>query len=161
MIQAYLVLAERIRKELNDLERLVDKAKQAVQLARLKQTEQDFFIDSAALNLHDIYSGLERIFQQIAATVENSVPIGRDWHRELLEQMCLEISGVRPAVLSTEAAEALEELLRFRHVVRNIYTFSLDLERITLLIEHTQSTFPKTKDELLQFALLLEEIGKD
>jgi hypothetical protein len=89
MIHAYLILAERIRKELNDLERLVGKAGQAIRLARQKQDEQDFFVDSAALNLHDMYSGLERVFQQIAATVDNNVPTGPDWHRELLEQMRL------------------------------------------------------------------------
>jgi hypothetical protein len=47
------------------------------------------------------------------------------WHRDLLEQMGQEISGVRPAVLSTESVERVDEFLAFRHRVRNLYTLIL------------------------------------
>jgi hypothetical protein len=67
---------------------------------------------------------------------------------------------VRPEVLTTESADALGELLRFRHVVRNVYTFSLDMERIAHLVDQAQSTFIELKVELLHFAAFLEEIGK-
>lgn len=65
MIEAYL-LAERIQGELNDLSRTVERVKGALDAARQRSVDQDYFIDSVALNLHDFYAGLERIFNELA-----------------------------------------------------------------------------------------------
>ncbi len=86
MIERYLVVASRIRQELADLERVVTRAEQAMGLAR-NSTEHDFYLDSAALNLHDFYGGLERVFRHIAADVDQSIPGGPEWHRDLLRQI--------------------------------------------------------------------------
>lgn len=93
MIESYLILVERIRKELHDLERLVARANRAVTTARKNPKDADLFLDSASLNMHDVYSGFERIFKQIAATVDGAVPTSAEWHRELLEQMGLTCLG--------------------------------------------------------------------
>ena len=61
MIEAYLLLADRIRQELSDLEQVVARAERAIQAARRQPEDQDLYIDSAALNLHDFYAGLELI----------------------------------------------------------------------------------------------------
>lgn len=74
MIEGYVVLAGRIRKELDDIKRLVAKANRAIKTARKNPHDADLYIDSASLNLHDVYSGFERIFRQIAATVDDNVP---------------------------------------------------------------------------------------
>lgn len=55
--------------------------------------------------------------------MDGNIPSGHNWHQELLQQMHMEISDLRPAVLSAEAMKMLDEFLRFRHVVRNIYAF--------------------------------------
>ena len=62
MIPAYQLLAQRIRAEVKELERAVHRAERAWQAASQNQTDQDMFIDSAALNLHGFYAGLERLF---------------------------------------------------------------------------------------------------
>ncbi|MBS3968001.1 MAG: hypothetical protein KGZ60_13685 [Truepera sp.] len=80
MIECYLVVASRIRQELTDLERVVSRAEQAMGLAR-NSTEHDLYLDSVALNLHDFYGGLERIFRHIATGVDQSLPGGPEWHR--------------------------------------------------------------------------------
>jgi hypothetical protein len=100
LIESYIVLAGRIRKEVDNLERLVARAKRAMDTARGNPQDMDLYIDSASLNLHDVYSGLERVFKQIAATVDGNVPSSPEWHRELLEQMGLDLPQVRPPVLS-------------------------------------------------------------
>jgi hypothetical protein len=135
MIQAYIVLAERIHNELDELERLVSRAERALEAGHQLPSENDLFIDAVALNLHGVYTGLERIFQQIAATVDGNVPSSREWHRELLEQMSIKVPDVRPPVISKDAVRLLDEFLRFRHVVRNVYTLALDDERITGLVQ--------------------------
>lgn len=160
MIPAYLVLAGRIRNELNDLDHVVERAERALTAARRLSEDQDFFVDSVALNLHDLYSGVERIFQHIAVTVDGYLPAGQDWHRELLEQMGIEVADIRPSVVSADTMRALDEFLRFRHVVRNVYTFSLDFERIDQLAIRARSAFEQTKAELLRFATFLEQVGK-
>ena len=159
MIESYLVLAERIRKELDDLDRLVERANRAVSTAKNNPQDADLFLDSASLNLHDVYSGFERIFKQIAAIVDGTVPTSAEWHRELLEQMGLDLPKVRPPVLTRESVQRLDEYLRFRHVVRNVYTFSFDPERIGRLVKELETVFEQTKQELSAFGDFLEKVS--
>ncbi|MBC7075236.1 MAG: hypothetical protein H5T98_04045 [Syntrophomonadaceae bacterium] len=157
MIERYLVTASRIRQELADLERVVRRAEQAMGLAR-NSTEHDLYLDSAALNLHDFYSGLERVFRHIAADVDQSIPGGPEWHRDLLRQMGIALSQVRPLVLSPNTVTGLDEYLRFRHVVRNVYAFKFDVERIERLIRQLRPLFNQVRIELLAFADFLEQV---
>ena len=159
MIESYLVLAERIRKELDDLDRLVARANRAVSTAKKNPQDADLFLDSASLNLHDVYSGFERMFKQIAATVDGSVPTSAEWHRELLNQMELDLPKVRPPVLTREIIQRLDEYLRFRHVVRNVYTFSFDPERIGRLVNELEGVLEQVKQELSTFAEFLETVS--
>ena len=159
MIESYIVLAERIRKELEDLERLVVRANRAILTAKTNPQDADLFLDSASLNMHDVYSGFERVFKQIAATVDGSVPTSAEWHRELLEQMGLDLPKVRPPVLSSESIQSLDEYLRFRHVVRNVYTFSFDPERIGRLVTELEAVFDQIRQELSVFAEFLETVS--
>ena len=83
----YAVTASRIRQDLDGLERLVEQVERAVVAASAPNSERDLLLDSAALNLHDFYSALERIFELIASGVDRSLPEGHEWHRALLQQM--------------------------------------------------------------------------
>ncbi len=161
MIESYIVLAGRIRKELDDLERLVSRANRALETAQKNPQDTDLYIDSASLNLHDVYSGFERVFKQIAATVDGNVPSSLEWHRELLEQMGLDLPKIRPPVLTSASIERLDEYLRFRHVVRNVYTFSFDPERVGGLVKELGTVFGQIRQELLAFANFLEKIGME
>ena len=161
MIEGYVILAGRIRKELDDIERLVARANRAIKTARKNPRDADLYIDSASLNMHDVYSGFERIFKQVAATVDGNVPSNAEWHRDLLEQMNLNLPKVRPPVLSSGSIEQLDEYLRFRHVVRNVYTFSFDPERIGRLVKELESVFDQVQSELLAFADFLEKVGAE
>jgi hypothetical protein len=157
MIERFLVVASRIRQELVDLERVVTRAEQAMSLAR-HSTEHDFYLDSAALNLHDFYGGLERIFRHIAADVDQSLPGGPEWHRDLLRQVNVAIIQLRPQVISESSMKRLDEYLRFRHIVRNVYAFNFDVERIERLILQLQPLFNQVRAELLAFAAFLEQV---
>ena len=138
MIESYIVLAGRIRKELDDLERLVSRATRAINTAKRNPKDTDLYIDSASLNLHDIYSGFERVFKQ-----------------------GLDLPKVRPPVLTSNSIQRLDEYLRFRHVVRNVYTFSFDPERIGRLVEELEPVFHQIRQELLAFAGFLEKVGME
>ena len=118
--------------------------------------KDDFYLDSVALNLHGFYSGLERIFEKIAASVDGSIPEGANWHQELLHQLSMEIDGIRPAVISSDLKEKLEEYRGFRHVVRNVYTYHLSPEKMEPLVDKIQDVFRESEKELSAFAKFLQ-----
>jgi hypothetical protein len=164
VIERYLVVAGRIRQEVTHLERAVTRAERAVVAARRRPADQDLYLDAAALNLHDFYAGLERVFHHIAATIDRSVPDGSEWnrrHRDLLRQMQVALSPIRSQVLSDETMQALDEFLRFRHVVRNIYTFAFDPERIAHLVQRLHPCFERVQNELLEFADFLDQLAQE
>ncbi len=160
MREAYLVVAERIRQELSDLATAVERALQAVDGARRMPDYQDHFIASAALSLHDFYSGVERALQMIASVIDRSEPTGRHWHRELLRQMTVALPKIRPAVLSLKTESLLQEYLSFRHVVRNIYAFRLDPDRIEKLAGDVGAVLKGIDEELERFASVLETLSE-
>lgn len=160
MIAAYLDLVDRIHQELNDLERVIVRAERGIYAARQRPDDQDLYIDSVALNLHDFYTGMERIFQQIGSVVDGNIPGGHNWHQDLLQQMHWELPDLRPPVLSAEGLQMLDEFLRFRHVVRNIYAFQFDPERIARLVSQMRPAWGRVQMELLAFASFLEQVAK-
>jgi len=148
-------LAKRITTELVLLDQIVSRCEEA--LRRSKLSSDDLYLDSVALNLENFYSGIERLLQLIATTLDGRVPRGEEWHKALLEQMCSQVSGIRPAVLSETSKTMLDEFRRVRHVVRVIYTFTLEPKRLEELTEKLRPTFSIVRRELEAFAGLLEQ----
>ena len=85
------------------------------------------------------------------------MPEGANWHQELLKQMSIEVPGVRPAVISFELKEMLEEYRGFRHVVRNVYTYHLDPEKVKPLVKNISNVRKKLERELSAFAKFIQE----
>jgi len=105
------------------------------------------------------YSGLERLFEIIAKQIDETVPAGETWHKELLLQMTCEQPGIRPGVVSKDNAVLLDEFRRFRHLVRNVYTMNLVPEKIRRLISILPNLWPKVRAELTAFAEFSEDLG--
>jgi len=157
MTEAYRALAGRIRRDLDDVREMAERA-QAI-WHRYQETGDPYYVDAAALNLHDVYVGLERLFEEIAREVDRSVPDGPHWHRALLDQMASSISGTRPAVLSTEVRRQLRPYRGFRHVVRNVYAVEFDPDQIDPLLRRLPTVCAAVMDELETFADTLEHIA--
>lgn len=147
-------LAVRIRSELKDIARVLQRVEEGWERAR--RSSDDYYLDGVALNLHGFYSGLERLFERIAVLVDDARPAGPDWHQTLLHQMAQEIPGVRPAVISESTRAKLDAYRSFRHVARNIYTFNLDPAKLNDLVTQAPGCFTQVQTELLAFAHLLE-----
>ena len=147
-------LAMRIGSELSEIEHTLKRAAEGVK--RAKQTGDDYYLDGVALNLHSFYSGIERIFELIAANVDDMLPEGENWHQTLLKQMAGEMTEVRPAVISDSIRLALDEYRGFRHIVRNVYTYKFDSARIEKLTERAGPLFTQLRTELLAFADFLQ-----
>jgi hypothetical protein len=87
----------------------------------------------AAVAIHHGYGAIESALERVARLIEGSLPTGRDWHVALLENMSLDIEGVRPRVLSDESLQLLRNLLAFRHFFRHAYAVSLQAPRLDAL----------------------------
>lgn len=155
----YEELVERIRGEVLDLERVVQRAPRAWSQAQREPGEQAY-LDSVALNLHGFYSGGERLFELIARHVDRALPAGETWHRDLLQQMTRDLADVRPAVISQDNALALDEFRRFRHLVRSVYTMNLLPDKMVGLTSALPGLWPRLRAELLAFADFLEELAQ-
>lgn len=159
MKKVYLAVAGRIRGELQELNRVVERTKNIWQEAT--QATNDYYVDATAINLHGFYAGVERILEIIADGVDQTKPSGADWHQELLRQMTVEIPSVRPSVLSPSVRDQLDKYRGFRHVVRNVYTFKLDPQQVEVLVKQLQSTMDQVSPELLAFADFLEQVARE
>jgi hypothetical protein len=150
-------LSARILSSLEELDQVVGR----VELLSKKaiKTGDDGYWDGVALNLHGFYSGVERIFEDIARTLDEIIPEGADWHRNLLIQMAGEIKDRRPAVLKLETRQCLEEYRGFRHVVRNVYAFNFRPQRLKELVDNIEFCYAKVKSDLFDFLKFLDSIS--
>ncbi|KXG77515.1 hypothetical protein AN618_10670 [Fervidicola ferrireducens] len=155
MNSKYLTLSGRIKQEISEIKTCIDRAKKAWN--RAKESSDPLYLDSVALNLHDFYGGLERVFELIAENIDEVKPAGGNWHQELLRQMATEIPKIRPAVISQELKQKLDEYRAFRHIVRNVYAHNFKAERIEKLVENIDELIKATEEELLNFCNFLEE----
>ena len=152
-------LASRISSEVDYLKSVTMKIEEGWK--RFEQTADEFYIDSVALNLHGFYSGLERIFELIASVVDGNKPESKNWHKELLNLMASEVPTIRPAVISEAIYSRLNDYRGFRHIVRNVYTFKFDPEKVKKLSTEITELFSKVSAELLAFADFLDKSSRD
>ncbi|MFN3531606.1 MAG: hypothetical protein ACK41Q_03700 [Candidatus Brocadia sp.] len=156
--QKFPRLKAEILREFKDIERCHVELNEL--LGKLEDKEKSTF-DLRAIGsiLHDFYCGIERIFERIAKELNGGVPEGTNWHRQLLRDMTLDIKGVRPPVISEELEKMLSEYLRFRHVFRNIYGFSLEWRFMEGLVERLPFILNTLKKEIEAFCAFLENIS--
>lgn len=153
----YGVLAARIQKEL-DLIQVTVKAASS-QLEKAKQTGDRDYLQAAVLSLQNFYMGVERVFEEVAKQVDRSSPTGASSHRELLDQMGLEIAKTRPAVIQPDMLEKLNDYRGFQPVVMHRYGAELKLDRVQILVEvlpECHADFARDVQTFCQFLLQLE-----
>lgn len=151
-------LAERIRGEADELDRIVRRTEDVWKRLYVDIEHQDIYMDSVALNLHGFYSGIEKLFEIIANNLDKILPTGKTWHRDLLQKMTEEVPGVRPAVINSCWLPQLDEFRRFRHLVRNVYTFNIVPAKVEPIVAALPDLWPHIKDELLAFADFLSDL---
>ncbi|MBN2033594.1 MAG: hypothetical protein JW836_09975 [Deltaproteobacteria bacterium] len=152
----YLALAGRITQTLMDIDRIVRRAE--LLLTKSRSTGDEGYMDGVALNLHNFYTGIESIFEDIARTVDGAVPEGANWHQELLVQMAADLAGSRPPVIRRSTRDSLDEYRAFRHLVRNVYTFNLRPKRLSDLVERIRICFMDLRSDLEEFGRFLQAL---
>ncbi len=154
-------LAQRIRSEVPELDGAVTAALRHWERASTRPEDQDAYLNSVALNLHGFYNGIERLLELIAVDLDGAALGGDAWHAELLRQVELEIPSLRPAVISRETRQRLDEYRRFRHRVRNIYAANINASQLEPLVSGLAATWEALKSELAAFADYLDSLDAD
>lgn len=151
-----ILLEVRVRKEILNLEKLLDELKDITRMRELKV--ESVRARACASILHDFYSGMEKVFINIAREIDQTVPKSEDCHRQLLEQMTLEIPAKRPAVIDAELAGQIQQFLAFRHRFRNLYGYELEWDKLNELIKQMEPVLTRFKDSTDKFLNVLEQI---
>lgn len=157
--QKFIRLKAEILREFKDVERCCAELRELLGIVE-KRDKNTFDLRAIGSILHDFYCGIERIFERIAKELNGGIPEGEDWHRQLLRDMTLDIKVVRPPVVSEELEKILNEYLRFRHVFRNIYGFSLEWRFIEGLVERLPMTLNMLKKDIEDFCVFLENVSR-
>jgi hypothetical protein len=147
-------LVVRIRQELDEIRIALKRVDECWERAR--RSNDDYYIDSVALNLHGFYMGAEKIFAHIAEIVDSDVPDGENWHYLLLRQMTAQVAEVRPPVISEDTGIQLDAYRKFRHIVRNVYAYHFDPVKIGELVAGAFPLFERLNAELTAFVNFLE-----
>ncbi len=154
-----LAVATRIRAELTELERTVQRTERLFSKAQTSGDED--YLDGVALNLHGFYAGVERILEEIAREIDGSLPTGPEWHRNLLMQMSAEMSNIRPPVIGRSTRDCLDEYRGFRYVVRNVYTFNLRPSRLQELVTELRACYTALVQDVIAFCDFLARLASD
>lgn len=150
-------LIKNIRREVSSLEEIYLQIGPLIKKAEGAGKEERVFYNRAAGSiLHDFYTGIEKIFSDIANRLDRGLPKGKDWHLKLLKSMS-ETKARRLRVISLKLMEELKEYLGFRHLFRNIYGAQLDWDKLKiLLIKIQDNLWERLKDEVDLFIKQIE-----
>jgi len=153
------VLAERLRSDWQDARRAADRAG-LLAVAEASAADSEAIVEATVLNLHGFYGGVERILEWLARELDGGVPRGAAWHRDLLDQMALDVPLARPAFLSGASRGQLEEYLRFRHLVRNLYTWDYDPLKVHQLTDRLPALVALIEADVARFSAFLEAAAR-
>ena len=129
---------------------------QSKRYANAQITEDMVYSFEKRCNIHSFYTRVERILELIGRKVDHCQPTGEQWHRQLLEQMCINIPEIRPAVISESTRTKLDEFRRFRHVVRSIYAYRLEGNRVIKLANRLQYLLQEFESEIQKFLTFID-----
>ncbi|MEW6751170.1 MAG: hypothetical protein AB1505_09355 [Candidatus Latescibacterota bacterium] len=113
---------------------------------------------AVAYYLHNLYCAYESIFQRIAEVFGNQVSDRSGWHAELLRRMAIDVAGMRPRLLSDQSWDNLDELRRFRHLLRSAYRLQLHGDRLALVLRRAQLLSLSYRSDFDAFLRFLDDM---
>jgi hypothetical protein len=147
-----------LRADRDDLDRILAEASRC--LDDLSDREPSYLeVRGAGDILHDLYNVVEHFFERVAVEMNGGLPAGSDSHAQLLRRMSREVEGVRPAVIGEALRARLHEYLRFRHLFRHGYGFSLEWSRLVPILEGTRELGPELRREFDSFVATIETLA--
>lgn len=106
--------------------------------------------------LHDLYHGMEGICLRVVKQIDQQEPIGTSWHRDLIDSVSHPAPNLRPAIISKETADLLEQYRGFRHRFRHNYGFELSWPKLAPLWRDAPTMIEKFIQDIEQFISFLK-----
>lgn len=128
-----------LRDDLLREEQRLQKLVQGLEAMAPRLSDGSDVVEAAALRLHSFYTGVERSLLLVSRVVK---------------------SESRPAVLRERTQQSLQEYLRFRHLVRNLYADELRPEPIALLIRDLPAVWEALAADLQSFRAWLVRVAQ-
>jgi hypothetical protein len=101
--------------------------------------------------LHDCYTAMETAIERLIDAIDGDRPKGSDYHIQLVVRAATPMPGIRPAIITAEAAKDLQILRGFRHVARHVYG-EFDYSRAVPNVPLAVQLVAKLRSELEVFA---------
>lgn len=139
-------VVSQIKFQIEQIDQLLDSYTELLDRSQ-KSTPDLVEVTAIASVLHSFYNGVENILLSIAKRIDQGLPTGSQWHRDLLVQMTQQTSK-RRQVISVEMAQRLGEYLGFRHFYRHSYSFFLEWSEVDKLVSPLQEIWTQLKKEL-------------
>jgi hypothetical protein len=149
-----------IMEELGNIDRIVSVIEKRKKEIKKHDADADVYIESLVHNIENFYMGIEDIFKRIGVFTDEGIPEGPRWHSILIKGMARDIPGVRPPVIEHETRELLDEYRKFRHLVRNIYTFNIIPEKVMKLAHGITKAFNPFNKDIKDFLNFIEKISR-
>ena len=138
---------------LEDQWEVLEKIFNALQKLTIKNEKDTVY---AGYLLHNFYNGFEDLMREVAKTFENTVDDAVRYHRELLKRMKLNVTNIRPALISEASFRTLDELRAFRHVFRHAYGYELESEKVEHLVKKLRENIDSIRKDVDNFKAFLE-----
>ncbi|MGD1853199.1 MAG: hypothetical protein ACFB2W_03020 [Leptolyngbyaceae cyanobacterium] len=116
--------------EINGQWRLIQKVSDRLQARINDGLETPAQLDSVAYQIHNLCCSIEDLLKLIASAFENQIGTTGEWHRVLLLRLSQPVEGIRPAFLSEETFDLLNQLRSFRHMFRHAYGTDIQLRQL-------------------------------
>ena len=147
-------------EELENIDRIVRIIEKREKEIKKHDRDADVYLESLVHNIENFYMGVEEMFKRIAVFTKEGIPEGPRWHSMLIKGMARDIPGVRPPVIEHKTRDLLDEYRKFRHLVRNIYTFNIIPEKVMKLARDIKKAFNSYNKDIKHFLNFIEKISR-
>lgn len=111
---------------------------------------------AAAAFLAQWYNGVENILKRIYRYYNITIPVGDNWHTELVKGVSEPPREDLPLLIDYELFTDLAPFRKFRHVVYHGYGFQLEWDRMLPGIERVSTIFLRFKKRVEKLIAVLE-----
>ncbi|MEO0735846.1 MAG: hypothetical protein AAFZ35_03445 [Cyanobacteria bacterium J06649_12] len=138
--------------------RLIEKVSERLQTRVEEGLDTPAQLDSVAYQIHNLYCSIEDLLKLIANTFENRIGTTGEWHRILLLRLSQPVDGIRPAFLSDESFDLLNQLRSFRHMFRHAYGTDIQSRQLEPNIDIALQAFKLISQDIRHFLEHLTEL---
>jgi hypothetical protein len=139
-------IRKKLRHEVQQIDQLLEPFGPLLNVTRIREPDL-IELSALATVLHSFYGGIENIFTTIGKELDDRLPTGTKWHKDLLTQMSKPTDS-RCAILNDQQHAVLIGYLSFRHFFRNSYAYQLDWDQLHPLVEAITETWIQLKTSL-------------